>query len=89
MQTSLERPLLRSRVLDAIVAAMTPLVGETMARSSANLHLRSITTESVDAGELEAALGRIGSALNVFVGRDRALTVIAAIRKTLEMGASV
>jgi hypothetical protein len=69
-----------------IVRAITPLIGENMARSAARLHCEKlgIGDAHVTHEQIALLISRLESGLNVFIGRDRASSVMAGVRQTLE-----
>jgi len=68
-----------------IVRAITPLIGENMARSAARLHCEKLGIGDLHVTHEQIALliSRLESGLNVFIGRDRASSVMAGVRQTL------
>jgi hypothetical protein len=80
-------PALRtSDVVQAIVRVVTPYLGETMARSAAQAHCHKlgIDGERMERAQAEALIGKVGTGLNIFVGRDKASTVVAELRRAVE-----
>jgi hypothetical protein len=75
-----------SEVVQAIVRVVAPYVGDTMARSAAQAHCRKlgIDGERLEAAQAEALIGKMGSGLNIFVGREKASAVVAELRRVLE-----
>ncbi len=68
-----------------IVEVMAPYIGDTMARSAAQAHCRKLGIEdTLSPADLEALLARLGSGLNIFLGRDRSAAVLAETRRALE-----
>ena len=68
-----------------IVRAITPLIGENMARSAAKLHCEKLGIGDADVTheQLSMLIARLESGLNVFIGRDRASSVMAGVREAL------
>lgn len=68
-----------------IVRAITPFIGENMARSAARLHCQKlgIAETHVTHEQLAALITRVETGLNVFMGRDRASSLMADLRQTL------
>jgi hypothetical protein len=68
-----------------IVRAITPLIGENMARSAARLHCEKLGIGETDLTheQLSMLIARLESGLNVFIGRDRASSVMAGVREAL------
>jgi hypothetical protein len=71
--------------LQAITRALTPYVGETMARSATLAHCRrlGIGGTSVQASEVEALLQVLSNGLNVFVGRARSAEAVRSAWEAL------
>jgi len=68
-----------------IVGVMAPYIGDTMARSAAEAHSQKLGIgDTLSPTELEALLGRLGSGLNIFLGRDKSAAVLAEARRALE-----
>lgn len=69
-----------------IVEVMAPYIGDTMARSAAQAHCRKLGIgETLSATEVEALLVRLGSGLNIFLGRDKSAAVLAETRRALDV----
>jgi hypothetical protein len=74
-----------SEAVEVIVSVMAPYIGDTMARSAARAHcLKLGVGDTLSADEAEALLDRLGSGLNIFLGRDRSAEVLAETRLALE-----
>lgn len=71
---------------DAVVAEVTrllaPVLGESMARASTQAHGQKLQIQNgqVTGEQVEALLGKLGSGLAVFVGREKAATLTADLR---------
>jgi hypothetical protein len=78
-------PLKTTDAIQAIVRTLSPYVGETMAKASAAAQCRKlgIVEGDVRADDLERLLGRLGTGLNVFLGRDRSAEVVREARLAL------
>ena len=75
------------QTLQTIVRVVGPYVGETMARSAAAAHCQKLGIAGDVGGEqLDALIGRIGSGLNIFLGRDKSARVVAELREALKTG---
>lgn len=76
----------KAEVLDALAAVLSPYVGETMARASAQAHCEKLGVrgEAISAAETETLVAKLASGLNVFVGRERAAGVLDEMRKAVE-----
>lgn len=74
-----------AEAVDVIVSVMAPYIGDTMARSAAQAHcLKAGVGETLSAAQASALLDRLGSGLNIFLGRDRSAAVVAEARRALE-----
>jgi hypothetical protein len=71
---------------DAVVAEVTrllaPVLGESMARASTQVHGQKLQIQDgrVSAEQVEALLGKLGSGLAVFVGREKAAALASEMR---------
>ena len=67
-----------------IVRVVSPYVGETMARSAtaAHCHKLGIGAE-MGKEQLEALLSRLGSGLNIFLGREKSSRVVGELRQAM------
>jgi hypothetical protein len=73
--------------LRTIVRVVAPYVGETMARSAAAAHCQKLGIGAdIRAEELEALIARIGSGLNIFLGREKSARVVAELRVATNAG---
>jgi hypothetical protein len=77
--------LTKAEVLDALAAVLSPYLGETMARASAQTHCDKLGVRGdvISAAEVDALVGKLASGLNVFVGRERAIGVLAEMKKAV------
>jgi hypothetical protein len=77
--------MLASEAVQVMVKVMSPYIGDTMARSAAEAHCQRLGVGSgpISQDQLEAVLGKVGAGLNIFLGRERAATVIAEVRRQL------
>jgi hypothetical protein len=74
-----------TEAVEVIVGVMAPYIGDTMARSAAEAHCRKLGLgETVSSTERDALLQRLGSGLNIFLGRDKSAEVLAETRRALE-----
>ena len=75
--------------VQTIVRVVSPYVGETMARSATNAHCQKlgIGTE-MGREQLEALLSRLGSGLNIFLGREKSSRVVQELRQAMNAGGS-
>jgi hypothetical protein len=71
--------------LDAIISAITPYIGEHMARSAAQAHCAKLGIDGTrpTAEQLAALIMRLESGLHVFIGREKASAVMGGLRQTL------
>jgi hypothetical protein len=71
--------------LGAIIAAITPFIGEHMARSAARAHCEKlgIKGEKPTPEQLKQLIARLESGLHIFIGREKAGAVMAALRQSL------
>ena len=73
-----------SEAVDAIVKAMAPYIGDTMARSATEAHCQKLgISGTMGPDQREALLGKLGGGLNIFLGRDKSASVIAEVRSAL------
>ena len=74
-----------TEVLDVLAAVLSPYLGETMSRASAQTHCNKlgIHGDAISEAEVEALVGKLASGLNVFVGRERAVGVLAEMKKAV------
>lgn len=74
-----------AEVLENVAQVVAPVLGETMARSAAKAHCERLGVSGEMTPEQVAALvDKMGMGLNVFVGREKAQTVVAELRRRLE-----
>lgn len=70
--------------VDAMVRAMAPYIGETMARSATEAHCQKMgIAGTVTPDQVEGLLGKLGGGLNIFLGREKAAKVVAEARQAL------
>jgi hypothetical protein len=64
---------------------MAPYVGATMARSAAEAHCQKLgfSSGTLTPDQLDALLAKVGAGLNIFLGRDKAATVIGEVKVQL------
>jgi hypothetical protein len=81
--------LTKAEVIDALAAVLAPYLGETMARASAQTHCDKlgIRGDAISAAEVDALVGKLARGLNVFVGRERAASVLGEMKKALAVSA--
>jgi len=73
-----------SEAVDVMVRAMAPYIGDTMARSATEAHCQRLgIAATMSRDQVETLLGKLGGGLNIFLGRDKAASVIAEVRAAL------
>ncbi len=74
-----------TEAVDAMVKVMAPYIGDTMARSATEAHCQKlgIAGATVSREQVDALLAKLGGGLNIFLGRDKAASVIAEARSAL------
>lgn len=74
-----------SEVLDAIARVLEPYIGKLMARTSASAHCNDLGIRSavMDGTQIEALLEKVGLALIIFLGKDKAATVVVSMREAI------
>jgi hypothetical protein len=77
--------MVTSEAVEVVVKVMAPYIGDTMARSATEAHCRKlgITGADVSPDQLEVLLGKLGGGLNIFLGRDKAGSVVDEARQAL------
>ena len=72
-------------VVGMIATALTPYVGQMMARSSVETHCKRLGLDMsrLDASSVDRLLHQIGLGLNIFIGREKAESVIRDIRASI------
>jgi len=75
----------RGTAVRAVVRVLAPYIGDTMARSATEAHCQrlGISGERVTPEQLDGLLAKLGSGLNVFIGREKSATVIDEARAAL------
>lgn len=76
-----------SEVLDTISRVLEPYIGRLMARTAASAHCNDLGIRAavVDGTQIEALLEKVGLALIIFLGKDKAAMVVDAIRQDIQM----
>ena len=71
-----------------IVAAITPFIGENMARASTRVHCEKlgIAEPEVTPQQVAMLISRLESGLRIFMGRDKANSLMAPLRVKLGGG---
>ena len=72
-------------VVRMIATALTPYVGQMMARSSIESHCKRLGLDmsSLEGSEVDRLLHQIALGLNVFIGRDKSEAVMRDIRLSI------
>ena len=73
-------------LMDSVVRVVSPYLGENMARSAARAHCRKLGIEGaeVSAEQIETLISRLGAGLNIFIGREKAATVVEELHQALD-----
>jgi hypothetical protein len=75
--------------LQTIVRVVAPYVGETMARSAAQAHCQKLGVGTdIGRDQLDALISRLGSGLNIFLGREKSSRVVTELRGAMGIGSS-
>ena len=75
-----------SFVLQTIAEELSPYLGQTMAKSSVEVHCRSLKidqTAVVTTDQINALLQKLSMGLNIFVGKDKTVSLMETIRLKL------
>ena len=74
-----------SKAVETVIEVVSPYIGSTMARSATEAHCQKlgIAGGSVSPEQVESLLGKLGGGLNIFLGRDKAGSVVAEARQAL------
>ncbi len=77
--------MLTDEAVPIVVEVMAPYIGDTMARSAALAHCEKLGVQggTLAPEQLEALLARLGSGLNIFLGREKSVLVMAEVRRAL------
>lgn len=75
-----------TEVLETISRVLEPYIGKLMARTSATAHCNDLGIRGavVDGQQIEALLEKLGLALIIFLGKDKAATVVDAMRQAIQ-----
>jgi len=78
--------MVTSEAVKIMVRVMAPYIGDTMARSAAEVHCRRIGVleSAIEPAQLEQVLQKLETGLNIFLGREKSGTVIAEVRRALQ-----
>jgi hypothetical protein len=74
-----------SEVLDAISRVLEPYIGRLMARTAPTAHFNDLGIRSavIEGPQIEALVEKLGLALIIFLGKDKAATVVGDMRKAV------
>jgi hypothetical protein len=77
--------MLTEEAVPIVVDVIAPYIGETMARSAMQAHCERLGVQGglLSPEQLAALLARLGSGLNIFLGRDKSAQVIGEVRRAL------
>ena len=77
--------MITTEAVEAMVKVIAPYIGDVMARSAIEAHCQKlgIVGGTATHEQVEALLSKLGGGLNVFLGRDKAASVIAEARGAL------
>jgi hypothetical protein len=75
-------PLAYEAVVAEVTRLLAPVLGESMARASTQAHGQKLQIQDgkVTPDQVEALLGKLGSGLAVFVGREKAAALAGELR---------
>ena len=78
----------KALVIEQITRTLAPYLGATMAAASTRAHCEKlgIDGQTIDEDQLRALVGKLGSGLAIFIGRDKAAGVMEEIRRALGTG---
>jgi hypothetical protein len=78
----------KATVIEQITRTLAPYLGATMAEASTRAHCEKlgIDGQAIDEAQVQALVGKLGSGLAVFIGRDKAAGVVDEIRRALAAG---
>ena len=80
--------MVTAQAVQEIIAAITPFIGENMARSATRVHCEKlgISDPNVTPEQVEMLIARLETGLRVFMGRDKANSLMAPLRVKLGGG---
>lgn len=75
-------PLSYDALVEEVTRLLAPVLGESMARASTQAHGQKLQIQDgrVSAEQVDALLGKLGSGLAVFVGREKAAVLAVEMR---------
>jgi hypothetical protein len=76
----------KDAVVAQIVKVLSPYLGPTMAEASARTHCEKlgIAGKEMTTEQTEALIGKLGTGLAVFVGREKSRAVVLEIRQAVQ-----
>jgi hypothetical protein len=77
--------MVTAEAVQEIVAAITPFIGENMARSATRVHCEKlgIAEPNVTPQQVDMLIARLETGLRVFMGRDKASSLMQPLRVKL------
>jgi hypothetical protein len=77
--------MVTAEAVQEIVAAITPFIGENMARSATRVHCEKlgIAEPHISPQQVEMLIARLETGLRVFMGRDKANSLMQPLRVKL------
>jgi hypothetical protein len=77
--------MVTSDAVQVMVSVMAPYIGDTLARSAAEVHCRNlgVPETAIDPGQIELVLRKLETGLHIFLGREKSTSVIADTRHAL------
>ncbi len=74
-----------TEAVETMVKVMAPYIVDTMARSATEAHCQKlgIAGATVSREQVESLLAKLGGGLNIFLGRDKAASVVSEARDAL------
>ena len=73
-------------VLESINGVLAPYVGKLMARTAASAHCRDLGIHggAMSRDQVDALLAKLGLGLIIFVGKDKAQTMVETMRRAID-----
>lgn len=77
--------MVTSDAVQVMVSVMAPYIGDTLARSAAEVHCRKLGVHgaSIEPEQIEQVLGKLEVGLHIFLGREKSESVIGLARAEL------
>jgi hypothetical protein len=78
----------KQRILTTVENTITPYIGRAMAQASTKVHCEKLgfVSDNMTQSEVKALLERIGQAMLVFVGKEKADQILGEINTTIGLG---